>query len=320
MLNNKWYDCFLNALLEKYPKKMHLTQALMSLLDLEREAVYRRLRKDVAFPFQEVVKIASEWNISVDKVIGVDTGVVPFQMHSINYVNLAKQETLYLQQIIQTVGKLANQPDSEFTSVCNMLPRALFAGYSSLYQFYLFKWLCLYGNGKKMTPYSQVTIPDKQQELREAYCNAIKQASNTNFIMDNMIFDYLTRDIRYFHSIQLITDKEKELIKSELHDLLDYMSEIANNGCYPETQKNVTICISIPNIDTNYSYVYSKDVKACFVHVFDKYTIQSFDKDMVANFRTWMLLKKKTSFQISEVDEIRRIEFFRRQYKLVDEL
>lgn len=318
MVNNRWYDSFLNAISEKYPKKMLLTQALMSLLELEREAVYRRLRKDVSFTFHEIVTISSAWNISLDKIIGVNAGTVPFQMYLINYINLSKRETQYLQQVIQSVRQLENFPDSESMNVCNRFTCTLLTGFKHLYQFYLFKWVYQYGDGKEVMPLSQIIIPDKN--LMTDYYQAMKSVSNTTFIFDNMIFDYLIHDIQYFHSIRMITDEEKELIKKDLYSLLDYLSELANKGYYPETKNKVTLCISRLNIDTNYSYIYSPQMKVCFVHVFDKYELQSFDTDMVVNFKTWMQLKKKISFQISEVDEIRRMEFFAKQYQLIADL
>jgi hypothetical protein len=47
MTHEVWYDNFMRALSEKYPKKAELAQTLSDLLFLEREAVYRRLRQDV---------------------------------------------------------------------------------------------------------------------------------------------------------------------------------------------------------------------------------------------------------------------------------
>ncbi|MCL2132398.1 MAG: hypothetical protein FWH36_08135 [Lentimicrobiaceae bacterium] len=320
MVNDKWYDYFLEALLAKFPKKVQLTRALMELLELEREAVYRRLRKDVVFHFDEIVTIAAAWNISLDKISNISTGLIPFQMQSINYVDYSKQEKHYVQQSIQSIHYIRNFPDAEAMDICNKLPRSLFTGFDSLYKFYLFKWIYQYGNEKDVIPFSQVSVLGGNPHLKSEFYQATKLVPNTSYILDRMLFEYLIHDIQYFHSVQMITDKEKELIKKDLHKLLDYMLEVANRGYFPETQNKVNFYISQLNINTNYSYLYAPDTKVCFIHVFDKYEIQSFDADMVTNFKTWMQLKKRTSIQISEVDEKRRIEFFSKQHKLVDSL
>jgi len=315
-----WYDYFLEILYQKYPNKKQLTQALMDLLSLEREAVYRRLRKDVVFPIHEIVKIASAWNISLDEITGINAKQVSFQMRTINYLDPTDKEVEFLQYVIQSINYLKDFQDAEFMDVCNRLPRPLFAGFAYLNKFYLFKWLYLYGNEKDIVPFAQTVISDKKLQLTADYYRAIKNVPNTSFIWDRMLFDYLVRDVRYFHSIMLITDEEKELIKKDLYALLDYMSEVARKGCYPETQNKVNLYISQLKVDTYYSYTYTDEAKICFIHVFDKYEIYTFDSEMVSNFRTWMQLKKRTSIQISEVDEKGRIEYFVRQRQLIDSM
>ena len=204
--------------------------------------------------------------------------------------------------------------------ICNKLPRQFLAGYARLNQFYLFKCLYQYGNEKDIVPFSQIVISEEISNLAKEYYQAIKLTPNSSFIFDRFLFDYLVSDILYFYSIRMISGEEKELIKQELHDLLDYMQEIANKGCYPETNNRVNLYISHLNVDTNYNYVYTPEINICFVHVFEKFEIYTYNAEMVANFRKWMQLKKRSSIQISEVDERSRIEYFSRQLKLIDSL
>ena len=320
MIEDKWYDCLIDSLYERYPKRIHLVNELMNLLHLEREAVYRRLRKDVLFTMHEVVKIASKWNISLDELIGVNMGSVSFQMRQVNYLDPSEKELQFLRNIIQSLAYLKNFPDTEFMDISNKLPRQLVAGFQHLNQYYLFKWTYQYGTEKETVPYSETFISEEQIQLTKDYYRTIKLVPNSNFIWDRRLFDYLVTDIQYFHSIHLITDEEKELIKNDLYALLDYMLEVAIKGCYPETQNKVNLYISQLNVDTNYSYTFTPKANVCYIHVFEKYEIHTFNPEMTANFRTWMQLKKRTSVQISEVDEKRRIEFFTKQRQLIDGL
>jgi len=105
-----------------------------------------------------------------------------------------------------------------------------------------------------------------------------------------------------------------------LYDLLDYVSEVAGAGCYPETQNKVRIYISQLNVDTNYSYTFTPIVNICYIHVFDKYEIHTYDTDMVNDFIKWMQLKKRTSIYISGIDEKSRIELFNKQRQIIDTL
>jgi len=320
MKNKSWYESFVKTLYERYPKKTHLVEALMDLLCIEREAAYRRLRKDVAFSVHEIVKISSAWNISFDKIINISSGKIPFQMQPINYIAPSKQELKFLKFVIQSINNLKDFPDTEFMGICNKLPRHLLAGFGYLNQFYLFRWMYQCGNEKKTVPFSQIIISEEQLRLTADYYRAVKTLPQTNFIFDRLLFEHLTSEIAYFHSIQMITDDDKKLIKTDLHALLDYLSEIATNGCYPETQNKVNLYVSQLNVDTNYSYTFTSQINICFVHVFDKYEIYTYDDEMAASFRTWMQLKKRTSILLSEVDQKSRIEFFARQRQTVDML
>jgi len=315
-----WYDVFIENLYEKCSKKSQLAQELMDLLCIEREAVYRRLRKEVVFPVHEMVKIASEWGISLDEIVGINSGQVPFRLQPINYFNPSKKEMGNMQKRIRAVEYFSTLPDSEHMEVCNKIPKSISTGSLLFYRFKIFNWTSLYNNDDTYKRFSDIILPEKVREEIERYSIAIKSVANSSFILDNMVLEHLIRNIQYFHSILLITDEEKELLRKELHVLLDYLLEIANNGCYPETQNKVNLYISQLNIDTNYSYYYSEQMKSCLVQAFGKFDIASYDSDMVNNFRAWMNIKKRATIQISEVNEKFRIEFFTQQRQIVDTL
>ena len=318
MKNTKWYDCFMEALLARFPKKSLLVEALTDLLHIEREAAYRRLNNRVPFSIHEMVKIASEWNISLDEITGNSSGKISFQMQLIDDADLSGQELWFLQHLVQSINDLKEFPDTEFTYICNKLPRQILAGYGCLNQFHLFKWKYNYGNEKKLVPLGQVIISEKEQQLSAVYNREIKNVPLTNYIFDRLIFDRLVNDICYFHSIQMITDEEKIFIKQDLFALLDYLLDVAIHGCYPETQKKVNLYISGLNIDTSYSYTYTNQTSMCFVHVFDKYEIYSLNAEMATNFKKWIQLKKRSSILISEVDHRSRTDYFTKQRKIVE--
>ena len=320
MEQQMWYDTFIDILKKRYPKKTQLIQFLMDLLSLEREAIYRRLRREVQFSIHEIVAIAAEWKLSLDEITGINAGNISFQMKTMNYIEPTEDEIAFLRNLIQSIEYLKNFPETEFMDICNKIPRQLFAGYPYLNQFYLFKWMYQYGNEDDSLSMSKIIISEEKKKITEEYYRAIKHVPNSNFIFDKNIFEYLVQDIQYFHSIYMITNKEIALIKQDLLNLLDYLLEVANKGYYPETQSKVNIYISQLKIDTGYSYTFTPDVNVCYIHVFDKFEIHSFHSEMVSNFISWMQLKKRNSIQISEVDAKNRIDFFTQQRKLLESL
>ncbi|MCL2245573.1 MAG: hypothetical protein FWC10_00430 [Lentimicrobiaceae bacterium] len=320
MKKNTWIDIFIELLQEKYPRNSQLIAELVDLLCLEREAVYRRLRKDVAFTANEIAKIATTWNISFDEVIGAHSGKLPFQMLPLNYLNPSPKEFYSMHEKIKALDDVQTAAYSEYMEVCNVFPKPLRIGFPMLFRFSIFYWAYHYRNDESQNLFSKIVIPDSIYADFEYYKQNIVHVQNTSLILDEMVFEYFIHNVNYFHSILAITDKEKGLIKKELYALLDYMKEIANNGCYPETRKKVFMYISQLTINTNYNYYYSENLKTCSVSAFGKDEITSNDSEIVANFREWMNLKKRAAIQISEVNEKRRFEFFNKQKKIVDSL
>ena len=316
---NDWYDCFLDALYRIYPKKSQLTEALMDLLSIERESVYRRLRKDILFTVHELVKIASAWNISLDEIVGINSRQVSFKVQMLDYISPSDEELNDMRILVQNHVYVKNYSDMEYMEVSNQLPRVFTSSFLYLGKYHLLKWMYQYVN-KETLPFSQIAFSDKVLKLASDYHMGSKNVANTSFIWDYMLFNYIVCDIRYFHSIYLITDEEKEFLKKDLYALLDYMSKVSTKGCWPETGNKVSLYISHININTNYSYYYSDEVKLCRVHAFTKGEIYTTNPTMVENFRTWMQLKKRSAVQISEADAKSRIEFFKKQYELIDTL
>ncbi|MCC8096197.1 MAG: hypothetical protein LIP05_13080, partial [Tannerellaceae bacterium] len=64
------YDNFLQTLKEKIPQKAVLANTLAQILSIEKEAVYRRLRREVLFTFSEVAIISHYLGISIDFIVG----------------------------------------------------------------------------------------------------------------------------------------------------------------------------------------------------------------------------------------------------------
>lgn len=319
----EWYDNFIETLRKLYPKKADLAEALMDLLALEKESVYRRLRKQIIFPAHEIAKIAYTWGISMDEILGTDSHRVMFQMHLLNFSKPSKEMMSLLRKSLQVLEYLRDSPQSEFILVCNSLLRSLSTGFPDLYKFNVFKWAYEYGNSidnNPATTYADTVLAGELLKEATNYSRTMKKVTNTTYILDSMIFDFAVREIRYYHSIFLISDEDKQKLKAALLSLLDYLLQVANTGCFPETGNKVQLYISMLNINTNYSYFCVGDAVSCRVHAFSVYDIFSYNCDIAEDFRVWLQKKKRASILISEADTRSRIEFFMRQREIIEGL
>jgi len=316
----KSYEQFIDALYKKHPKKTQLTESLMDLLCLEREAVYRRLRKEVIFTVKEMVTIANSWHISLDTTLGIFADNISLNLHLWDYNKPSHKELNDMQYIIKWLETLKNYPDFEYLEVSNKLSRFLTSGYPNLHKLSYLKWMYQYAN-ETILPFSKIFIHEKIKHFTSKLNVAFKNLPIVNFIWDDMFFYNAVCSIKYFNSIYLITDEEKQLLKNDLNDLLDYLSVVAMKGCFPETKNKVNMYISNLNIDTNYIYYYyDGEVRMSCINVFEKNEVFSQNLLFGKNLKNWMQIKKRASVQISETDEKNRIEFFTKQRKLIDEL
>ena len=318
--NDDWYDYFIETIYKKYPKKSQLADALTDLLKIEKESVYRRLRKNILFSAIEIGRIASAWNISLDEIIGHKSNEIDFKVEMFDYFNPTDEEMIRIQAWIDRLENFTKQPNAEYIEILNQFSRITISQYVNLGRFYYLKWAYRYYSEKKILPYSEIVFSEKVTKLNADYLMLSKKIHKTTFIWDPMIFEHLLNDIRYFHSIYLITDEEKELIKTDLYNYLNNGSKVLNEGHWSATENKVELYISYTSIDSNYSCYYSDTSKLCRIHAFTMNEFSSSDAKTVEKYRAWIQSKKRSSVQISGADEKRRIEFLNKQYRLIDTL
>ena len=106
------YESFLAELRKKIPQGAKLTNTLVDMLYIEREAVYRRLRGEVPFTFMEVMTIAKELGISLDNLTETDTCKSrPFQLKLVEYANPLDADFRMMQDFVEIFACAENEPD-----------------------------------------------------------------------------------------------------------------------------------------------------------------------------------------------------------------
>ena len=318
MANKNWYDRFMETLNKKFPKNALLVQALVDLLPIEKEAVYRRLRRDVFFTSEEIAKISFAWNISMDKIVGVDSDKVNFQMYPVNFYDPKKSDLDYLQKTIQLFSRLKEGVFSEYIEVCNKIPRSLFVRFPHIRNFYKFIWMYKYDSENNEVPYSKVVFSEQMQKIMSDYVISTGNITEMHYIFDKSIFNDFIDDVRYFHEIDLIIGEEKELIKKDLLKLLEFLSDATKTGIFPDTKNKIYLYVSHINIDTSYSSFCTDDYKVFRVHIFGEYESKNYDATTVLNFKKLLQSKKHTAYKISADDEKSRKKYFSEQRELIE--
>ena len=312
MITNELNTGLVNAVREKLPSKENLANTLMDILYIGKEAIYRRLRGEVAV-------ISRKLGISLDKMIGVS-----FQNNAVFDMNIVDSsqplETYYsiLEKQVELFRKVKEEENSEIGTSSNIIPLTLSLNYNMLSKFRLFKWM--YQNENiKCRHFEEMEIPQKIVDKQKEYASAVAHIRSVDYIWDNMIFSHLVNDIQYFCDVHLISDEDKNLLKEELLSVVDDLEELAARG-KSKTGNDIKIYISNINFEATYSYLETDTIQLSLIRIYSINSITTQDSEMFRGLKEWIQSLKKFSTLISESGEMQRIQFFKQQREIIDAL
>lgn len=315
------HEKFVSEIREKIPHKATLTNTLVELLCMEREAVYRRLRGDVAFSFTEIAVISNRLGISLDNLLGSHSAKSrPYQLTLVEYVDPIEDDYKMWDLYNERLREVRKDPESCNVECMNMLPSIFLINYEYINRFYLFKWYNQYGHSEKTVYFREIVPVEKLHKVQRVTAIESKHIKKTIYIWDPLIFQYIVNDIQYYSSIRLIDAEEVRLLKNDLLRFLDNLEILASRGIYSETGNQIHFYISNINFDSSYSYLETKNLRISMIRAFILNSVISFDNKAYEIFRNWMQSLLKSSTMISVSGEKQRILFFEKQRAIIGSL
>lgn len=102
--SNKFIE---NIIRQKLRKDEKLVDAIMQTLSIGKESAYRRLRGEVPYTFEDIMKVSSRYNISIDAIVGtkmpgsalINTNIVDIEQPIESYFEYLTTHTTMLKQI-----------------------------------------------------------------------------------------------------------------------------------------------------------------------------------------------------------------------------
>jgi hypothetical protein len=316
------YQEVLTQLRNRIPQNSKLVTKLIDILPLEKDAIYRRLRQEVPFTFEEIVIIAKEFNISLDSMLGVDTRpAFSFRFHSIASENAEEIDYLLLEEYRKAIKEIASASDGEISLVTNLMPHSFYIKFNFIYRFYYFKRKYYSVPYNQTKAYHEIVLPDRLNQIAKDIFVNLKNVKTLYYILDNRIFQNFVNDVIYFNSIRLIKDEDVRDIKDELFRFIDYMEIAATRGYADNPLNRIFIYISDTSIDTSYSYVDSKSsLRFALIWSFIFNSVLYFDEKTLDMMKYQIQSKIRTSTLLSVTGEKHRKLYFETQRKIVEEL
>ena len=311
----------LEALEKKIPDKAELVEKLMGILFMERGAIYRRLRGEVPFSFYEVVIIAEKLYIPFSNLIySNSTQTDRFELNITDYNNLNEADYKQWEDYLSLLNRAKNDPHSEMAQSSNVVPLSIHGRFYFLSKFFLFKYQYLFSGKENRISFSDVVFPEELYQMYQLYYYVSKNFANTTYIWDYLIFQYLVTDIKFFSGTNLISTDDIQLIKKDLFALLDYIEQIALNGCFKEIGNPISFYISDVNLDADYLCFQFNDLYFSHVRTFILNTVISTHPSSFKKIQNWIHSLKKSSTLITQSGSIYRADFFEKQRMIVSEL
>lgn len=305
---------------ERAPKGSSLVNLLMEILSMGKEAVYRRLRGEVAFSFDEAAIISREMNISLDQIAGFgNKESVLFELLISN--DSVKLEAYYegLEYFCKIMEPFSRNPDSRFFSALNTVPYYLFSGFDNLLRYRLCRWLCHQEKILLPSQLPNITIPQKILDKHKELSDLFKNIKRSYCIFDESSFLSLINEINYYVSLQLIEKVDLEKMKEELHLMLNQLEMLSLGGTY-DNGNEVSLYLSSLYFETSYIYLENKEDIISFFKAYSINTLYSRSPVICRTHKNWIESLRRHSVLISQSGEMQRFTFFAKQHKYVDSM
>ena len=305
---------------ERLPQGQNLANYLTETLCIGKEAIYRRLRGEVAFTFDEIATISTSLGISIDQVIGNHlSNRVTFDLNLLYSQDLFESYYEIIDRYLQLIHFTKGDNNSEIYTASNTIPFTLYSSYDYLSRFRLCRWM--YQNGKIKTPHSlsDLKAPEKIINAHKKLGENIKMNRKTYFIWDTCIFYSFVKEIKYFAELGLISSTDVAILKEELQQLLIELEYLSVKGKFNEDNE-LYIYLSNINFEATYSFISKQDFQISLIRVFSINSMDSQSPYICQIQKEWIQSLRRHSTLITGSGEAQRIAYCQQQKKIIETL
>jgi hypothetical protein len=319
--NHFFLSEFVSTIRDKIPRGVNISNTIADILDIDKDAVYRRLRGKVEFSFTEMAMIARNLGISLDDLAGIENVPNGKNTHLVlcNQINPTTSDYEAFDRHVKLLRSIKDEPGTTILDAQNVFPHYLFLGYENITKFYLFRWSQASGCGNPFS-FSDINIPDRLRAIHEDMYKYARHISSTLYVFNCLLFQRCVMHLKYYAKVRMIKEEEVSLIKHDMNALLDYIEDLAIKGKYPETGKEVSIYLSDINFDANYSCLKCSHTYFTLLKAYLLNFVGSYNSDVYNETYAWIRNLQRMSTLITVSGEKMRATFFDEQRKIIDTL
>lgn len=312
--SNKYIEDIIRMKIHKDDK---LVEVLMDVLSLGKEAAYRRLRGEVPYTFDDIMKISVRYTISLDEIVGnKTTGTV---LANTNIIDINDPITSYKEYLISQIEifkEVNKRKNGKAHLAFNLIPYVLYSSYQNLNKFRLYRWIHQMDSTVSLPAFKDVEFPKDMWKIHNDTIQEFFKISEINFVFDKSLFLNQVKDILLFVQLDLIDKESLSLLKAELLQLLDDIVQLSNLS--PESEIKRSLFVSNVSFETSYLSFEAENFQACGLRLLGISVITTQDPWMCQQQKRWIESLKRYSTLISISGEIDRFTFINQQKEYIN--
>ncbi len=310
----------LSRILELIPEHISTVTYLTDFLEISQGSVYRRLKGEIPFSFEEIHRLSEDLGFSVDELfdfkkkdrIFFDTkNDIPFDPSS---AFIATVENLY-----SDINFLSANKHSLSIHAQNRVPLILAFFYKNLFRFFYYKWTHQLANTPLNYRFMDVVLPPDLIKLRDKILSHEGRIATHIFILNREVYLNIIKEIQYYYKRKLISDDELKLLRYDLIQIIKDTEEFSYRGI-DRFGDPISIYLSAFNIESNSVYTHSGGHSLSY---FYPYTINPMiirNVEVCSVHKKWLESLKKYSVLITQSNEELMSEFFSHQFEYIDNM
>lgn len=220
-----------NIILDRYEKKAEAVEELKSLLDVGKDAVYRRLKCETPFSPEELVVLSRKYEISLDDLIFDKKDVVPFVYNTFSEPVLRFND--FLKEVCSHISEVHVIPGSRFLYTTSEIPVFHYLQFPGLISFKLYVWARTIWNFETLEnkKFDFNLVKEEDLSLTNDILRMYNDIPSTELWHLNIV-DNTLNQIEYHLKIGGFNQPEDALtLCNNILELVDHMRAMAEHGC-----------------------------------------------------------------------------------------
>lgn len=299
--------------------KEKVASVLADILCLGKESVYRRLRGEVRFSFDEVALIAKTLSFSVDNIVGSqinEKAIFEINLIDANQINSAYTKTL--ENDIKIIKNINKTRDSVLKCAFSNLPYLFYLHHQNLSKLRLFKYAYQIKKSQPL-PFKDFIIDKEVFNTQKILTSELKKIRHSSVIISHDIFSSIIREINYFYNLNLLDEHDLISLKDELNDLLNELYTYTVSGQYAN-EADLFLYLSNVNIESSYVLLEGNGISLAHLAIYGISGMNSQNKNIKNIHNEWIESLKRYSTLITFGGEIQRHNFFKEQKNIINSI